>query len=156
MFGVDKEEFDWQVFLVLSFDSQCVVETGRNSKLTRIELNGRRSEPKTKETKKWRKNEKLWTLIFWFLKKSHFKNCPVNTNFLYFCFIWYYAIQNLVILYNSHLHMFMILLILLLLDGIYMKNNNATINHNQNWWKFVSFVYSWRKLKQSKIENIKK
>lgn len=46
VFGVDKEEFDWQVFLVLSFDSQYVAETGLNSKLTRIEGNGRQSEPK--------------------------------------------------------------------------------------------------------------
>lgn len=56
MFGVDKEEFDWQVFLVLSFDSQCVAETGLNSKLTRIEGNGRQSERKAKKTKRWRNN----------------------------------------------------------------------------------------------------
>lgn len=53
--------------------------------------------------------------------------------------------------------MFMILLILLLLDGIYMKNNNATLNHNQNWWKLrLVRVFSWRKLKQFEIEIIKK
>lgn len=49
MFGVDKEEFDWQVFLVLSFDSQYASETGLNSKLTRIRRNGKQGERKTKK-----------------------------------------------------------------------------------------------------------
>jgi hypothetical protein len=75
---------------------------------------------------------------YFVLKKSHFKNCPVNTNFFVFAFfdimqfVCLYVIHNLVILYISFTYVYASLIphifasFFIMLDGIYMNKQYNT------------------------------